>query len=99
MVTSPIKKWEPGSDWSLISWGPEIYPLISFIWFISFANIHQELAQNYQPRMVPAIPQDVLYLDKNADVGVSWRRAGPFERFSEVRCGLVEVTGANRSVH
>lgn len=29
--------------------------------------------------------QDLLYLDKNADVGVSWRKAGPFERFSEVR--------------
>eukprot|EP00438_Fugacium_kawagutii_P005046 Skav203637 [mRNA] locus=scaffold1120:158345:177318:+ [translate_table: standard] len=29
-------------------------------------------------------PRDLLYLDKNADVGVSWRKAGPFERFSEV---------------
>ncbi|CAL1134226.1 unnamed protein product [Cladocopium goreaui] len=29
------------------------------------------------------LDQDLLYLDKNADVGVSWRKAGPFERFSE----------------
>ncbi|CAK9002601.1 unnamed protein product [Durusdinium trenchii] len=27
--------------------------------------------------------EDLLYLDKNADVGVSWRKAGPFERFPE----------------
>eukprot|EP00435_Cladocopium_sp_Y103_P044339 s1345_g12.t1 len=31
----------------------------------------------------PDDQEDLLYLDKNADVGVSWRKAGPFERFSE----------------
>ena len=59
--------------------------------------------------LVPHDPsgQDLLYLDKNADVGVSWRKAGPFERFSEeagqgevVGCEVEEVSGVvNRSVH
>ena len=29
------------------------------------------------------LKQDLLFLDKNADVGVSWRKAGPLERFPE----------------
>ena len=33
-----------------------------------------------------------LYLDKNADVGVSWRKAGPFERFSEAILELDQVS-------
>eukprot|EP00927_Polykrikos_kofoidii_P072133 TRINITY_DN68281_c0_g1_i1.p1 TRINITY_DN68281_c0_g1~~TRINITY_DN68281_c0_g1_i1.p1 ORF type:complete len:630 (-),score=86.12 TRINITY_DN68281_c0_g1_i1:15-1691(-) len=39
--------------------------------------------------------EDVLYLDKNADLGVSWRRAGLCERFSEVpRQGASFATGS-----
>ena len=33
-----------------------------------------------------------MYLDKNADVGVSWRKAGPFERFSEAILKLDQVS-------
>eukprot|EP00913_Durusdinium_trenchii_P025368 g23816.t1 len=49
------------------------------VWGWIFRLKHSVLAV----RLKSGEEEDLLYLDKNADVGVSWRKAGPFERFPE----------------
>lgn len=50
-------------------------------WGWLFRLKHSVLAVRLQ--CPDAATEDLLYLDKNADVGVSWRRAGFLERFAE----------------
>lgn len=51
------------------------------LWGFAFRLKHSVLAVRLQ--LQDSEESDLMYLDKNADLGVAWRRAGPGERFQE----------------